>query len=370
MRAKRITARGFRNLADLDLQLPAAGAAVLGPNGHGKTSLIELLAYPVLWRSVRCSADADLVQFGAEAFHFRIDFEAADRPRTVEAGYLKAGRRKRLLVDGEEQRRLGSAIGHWTAVTFLPTDLALIQGPATERRRYLDQLLSLAHPAYLGHLSRYRAALAQRNAALRQGQFALAEAFGPALGRHGAELVRARAEWTAGTAEAFAMECAGLGETAGAHLEYRGRMDLADPDAWAAALRGAWPRDQQLRATSVGPHRDDLLVAVGGRPARDFASTGQQRTAAIGLRLCELTTLAAARGDQPVLLLDDVFAELDDDRQERLAARLTAADQPARQVFVTAPRRDELPDGMPLEIIRVDGGRVAAAGAARGPEGR
>lgn len=356
MRATRISARGFRNLAPLDLALPAAGAAILGPNGHGKTSLLELLAYPVIWRSVRGAPDLELVQFGAAAFHLRVEFEG----RSVEAGFLRAGRKKRLAVDGLEQLRLGAAIGHWAAVTFLPTDLALIQGPASERRRYLDQMLSLADPAYLGHLSRFRAALAHRNAALRQGRPELAEPFGPALARHGAALIQSRLAWVRDCASALAEECASLGESAAVGLEYRGRTELADPAAWPDALRETASRDQVLRATGIGPHRDDLIVLIGGHAARSFGSTGQQRGAAIGLRLVEMTTLARTRGSEPVLLLDDVFAELDDDRQGRLAERLTQGG--GRQVFVTAPRRDELPGDLGLEVLEMRDGSVRIGG--------
>jgi len=358
MRATRISARGFRNLAPLDLALPAAGAAILGPNGQGKTSLLEALAYPVLWRSVRGAPDLELVQFGADAFHLRVEFDG----RSVEAGFLRAGRRKRLAVDGLEQVRLGAAIGHWAAVTFLPTDLALIQGPASERRRYLDQMLSLADPSYLGHLSRFRAALAHRNAALRQGRPELAAPFEPALARHGAALVSSRLAWVGDCAAALAEECEHLGEAAPVGLEYRGRVELADPAAWPEALRASASRDQVLRATGIGPHRDDLTVTIGGHPARSFGSTGQQRGTAVGLRLVEMTTLARTRGSEPVLLLDDVFAELDDDRQRRLARRLAPGGD--RQVFVTAPRRDELPEGLELEVLRVEDGSVRNGGSA------
>lgn len=359
MRANRIAVRGFRNLADLDLPLPAAGAAILGPNGHGKTSLLEALAYPVLFRSVRGSADAEVVRFGGDGFHLRLDFRDGERARTVEAGYLAAGRRKRLAVDGVEQRRLGEAIGHWTAVVFLPGDLGLIQGPAAERRRFLDQLLSLADPGYLGHLGRYREALAQRNAALRQGRTDLAEPFDLPLARHGASVVAARLAWVGRLAERFGAECAGLGEPAAATLAYRGRAELAEAAAWPAALAERAARDRAMGATSVGPHRDDLLVQLDGRAAREYGSTGQQRGAAVALRLCELVTIGEARGSEPALLLDDVFAELDDDRQARLAARLAQGAE--RQVFVTAPRRDELPAALALEVLTMRAGRVLEA---------
>lgn len=359
MRAIRIAAQGFRNLAPLHLELPPRGALILGPNGHGKTSLLEALAYPVLQRSVRGAADTEVTRFGAEGFHLRLHFEADGRERSIEAGFAMTGRRKRVAVDGAEQRRLSDAIGHWSAVCFLPADLALVQGAAAERRRYLDQVLSLAEPGYLGHLSRYREALAQRNAALRQGRSDLVRPFDRPLSEHGAAVIAARLRWVERMAPQFATECASLGEHATPALTYRGRPELANPAAWEAALAERAGRDLQLRATSLGPHRDDLLVQLDGRSAREYGSTGQQRGAAVALRLCELVTLAGARGSEPALLLDDVFAELDAARQRRLASRLW--DGTTRQVFVTAPRHDELPSGLELEVLTMEAGQVRGA---------
>ncbi|HLG06558.1 MAG TPA: hypothetical protein VI383_10465, partial [Gemmatimonadales bacterium] len=140
--------------------------------------------------------------------------------------------------------------------------------------------------------------------------------------------------------------------------DYRGDESLADPAAWPAALRRCAIRDQRLGMTSIGPHRHDLGLTLGGRSLRDLGSTGQQRTAAVALKLCERVTLAAAAGTEPALLLDDVFAELDPDRRSRLAARLAGSGGGAPQTFVTSPDADELPAAFQLEAFSVDQGRV------------
>ena len=150
-------------------------------------------------------------------------------------------------------------------------------------------------------------------------------------------------------AEQFALEFDCLGEGSGATLRYRGHAELADPAAWDEALGRALARDQARGMTTVGPHRDDL---------REFGSNGQQRGAAVALKLIELAALRQARGSEPALLLDDVFAAFDRERQRRLARRLL--ETPERQVFLTAPRRDELPADLALPVWRMDGGRVAA----------
>jgi DNA replication and repair protein RecF len=358
MRAERIVARGFRNLADLDLALPPGGAVFLGPNGHGKTNLLEALYYPVLFRSLRGARDIDVTRHGEAGFEVALTLEATRRPREISAGFRIVGKRKRLALDGVAPERLSAAIGHWLAVAFLPTDLGLVQGAAAERRRYLDRVLSLSDRSYLRTLSRYRAALAQRNAALRQRRPELARPFDATLAAAGASLVRSRLEWTAAHAEPFSTTCRALGEIAEVTMRYRGDEGLADPANWPKALAGSAGRDEALGATTVGPHRHDLDLRLGSRPLRAFGSTGQHRTAAVALKLCERQTLAATSGSEPALLLDDVFAELDQGRQERLAALLLAGG--ARQTFITAPREDELPDAFHLDTLAVQAGRVSA----------
>ena len=359
MRAARIVARGFRNLTELDLPLPARGAVFLGANGHGKTNLLELLYYPVLFRSLRGTRDIDVTRHGEAGFQLTLTLEEGSRPRALSAGFRCLGKRKRLEIDGAAPERLGDAIGHWLAVAFLPTDLRLVQGAAAERRQYLDRVLSLADRGYLRALSRYRAALAQRNAALRLRRPDLAGAFDGHLSEAGALLIRQRMAWTAEQAEPLTATCIALGETDEVTLRYRGDETLAEPGQWSDALARSAGREAVLGATTVGPHRHDLELRIGGRPLREVGSTGQQRTAAVALKLLERETLAAASGAEPALLLDDVFAELDRERQERLAARLLAGG--ARQTFITSPREDELPDGFHLEALQVESGRVGLA---------
>jgi DNA replication and repair protein RecF len=275
---------------------------------------------------------------------------------TVAASYAAAGRRKRIALDGDEPARLADAVGAWLAVSFVPDDVALATGNAAGRRAYLDRLLALADQRYLRTLARYRAALAQRNSALRQGRAEVASAFDAPLAHAGAEIVAARERWTAEAADRFTAEFECLGEGAGTRLRYRGGEGLARPDAWRAALEGALSRDLARGMTTIGPHRDDLVLELGGKPLREFGSNGQQRAAAVALKLIELASLRAARGTEPALLLDDVFAAFDRERQRRLARRLLAG--PERQVFLTAPRPDELPPDLDLPVWRVESGRV------------
>ncbi len=358
-----MVARGFRNLVGVDLHLPEAGAVFLGPNGHGKTNLLELLYYPVLFRSVRGARDLDLITFGQDAFHLRVTVAREGLPDAqVEAGFAREGRRKRVAVDGAEQTRLTDALGAWLAVAFLPDDVRLVSGGASERRQYLDRVLSLTDRDYLRAARRYRTALEQRNAALRQGQATAAGAFEGALAVAGSRLIGHRLQWVADYGERWADATRELGEPLDVTLAYRGREELADPAAWPARFDQTRERDLVTGATTMGPHRDDLALSLGGRSLREIGSTGQQRTAAVALKLCERWTIAERAGVEPALLLDDVFAELDRDRQRRLAQALGAGRAP--QVFVTAPRRDEVPEELDLPIIEVDEGQVRPA-----PEG-
>jgi DNA replication and repair protein RecF len=328
------------------------GALLLGANAQGKTSLLEAMAYPALFRSLRGAPDAELAAFGGPGFRVVVEADAPP-PVQLEAAWHRAPRRKRVLVDGVPPARLADAVGRWLAVAFLPADVALAAGAASERRRFLDRMLSVAERPYLVSLIAYRAALAQRNAALRQGRPDVARAFDVPLAEAGAALVRRRLAWAAWAGGRFGEELGALGEPEPAALEYLGHPDLADAGAWPAALAAAAARDAARGMTTLGPHRDDLRLAVGGRPLRAFGSSGQQRSGAVALRLLELETIRTAHGTEPVLLLDDVYAELDGARQERLAARLAAV---PRQVFLTAPRRDEAPVNVHLPVWEVRAG--------------
>jgi DNA replication and repair protein RecF len=331
---------------------------LLGANAQGKTNLLEAVCYPVLFRSFRGSADPEIVRFGGTGFHVDVRLSCGG-VGAVGATYHLSGRRKQLSVDGSEPERLSDAVGGWIAVSFLPADVGLASGPAAERRQYLDRLLSLADGRYLRALMRYRAALAQRNSALRQGRPEVAHAFDAPLSAAGADVVRAREAWARSAAERFAAEFECLGEREPARMHYRSQPELDEPGAWVAALESARADDKARGMTTIGPHRDDLLLEIGGKPLRTFGSTGQQRSAAVALRLIEIATLREARETEPGLLLDDVFAELDRERQRRLAARLLGSGE--RQVFLTSPRTDELPPDLRLPVWRVEGGRVSRA---------
>lgn len=352
-----LTVRDFRNLAGLDLVLPPRGVVILGENGQGKTNLLEAIYYLVLFRSFRGVKDRELVRFGEPGF-----FVAGTAHCRVTAGYEVAGRRKKVTVDGVPTTRLGDAVGRLLAVSFSPADRALVAGGPAERRRYLDVLLALSAPGYLEALTSLRTALRQRNAALRRGQGEAAWAFDGPFARSAAVVTATRLVWVERQAGRFATLTAALGETERGAMEYHvHRGGAAEPETLLRALGAARERDARRGMTTVGPHRDELLLTLDGRDARHVGSAGQQRTAALALRLLEAEALTAAHGTSPVALFDDAFAELDAQRQARLLA-LIRETLPG-QAVVTAPRDAEIPAALlDRPRWRMTGGRLATEG--------
>lgn len=348
-----LSIRDFRNIERADIELPADGIALVGDNGHGKTNFLEAIAYLQLLRSMRGVRDRDLIRFGAGAFHVHAGVVGA-RTQRVSAGVDRAGR-KRLALDGVETSRVSEVLGAIPSVCFSPDDAALVSGAPSERRRYLDITLALSSVRYLAALRQYRAALLRRNAALRESSrthASSAAAWEPTLATHGAVLMTERRSWV-GTVDAeFQRLCAAIGERAPMHMAYvpslredatrggEGEIRLA----LAAALARGREHDARRSVTQSGPHRDDLSVTLGGRDLRQVGSAGQQRTAAIALRLLSASTFRLRGGAQPVLLLDDPFAELDRRRATRVLALLD--DISARglgQTVLCVPREDEIP---------------------------
>jgi DNA replication and repair protein RecF len=351
----RLTVRSFRNLAALDLDLPPRGVVVIGDNGQGKTNLLEAIYYLVLFRSLRGVKDRELVRFGEAGF-----FVAGESGVRVTAGYEVAGGRKKVTVDGTPVTRLGEAVGQVLAVSFSPADRALVSGGPAERRRYLDVLLSLSDRAYLESLSVLRAALRQRNAALRRGQPAAAWAFDRPLAGAAAAVASRRLDWVARHRARFTALTTALGEHETAEMEYHvHRGGGTEPESVLEGLAGARDRDTRRGVTTVGPHRDELRLTLGGHDARPVGSAGQQRTAALALRLLEAESLERAHGTTPLALFDDAFAELDAARQARLLT-LIAETLPG-QAIVTAPRAAEVPAALlDRPRWRMHGGRIEA----------
>jgi DNA replication and repair protein RecF len=348
-----IRLRQFRNFAELDLHFPPAGAAIIGDNGAGKTNLLEAVQYLEMFRSFRGGAEDQFVRFGADAFHVRGRFAdlATGRVMEISAGYESRTRRKRVLIDGVETERIGDAIGHAGSVIFSPSDVEIVSGGPAERRRFLDIVLSLNSRGYLQTLQRFRHVLRQRNAALRDGVTGDALlAWNTGLIDSGAPVIRARARWVAEHASRFAQLYSAIGG-AEALLDYDG--DIAtDIDATVEEIRGAFEerlqrvshRERERGLTLAGPHRDDmsllLSTADGAVDLRQYGSGGQRRTGAIVLRMVEAETVRTARGIRPMLLLDDVFAELDPGRSRRIIELLGSDGH--GQVLLTAPKATDV----------------------------
>ncbi|HEY5061636.1 MAG TPA: DNA replication and repair protein RecF, partial [Gemmatimonadaceae bacterium] len=306
-RLVRLAIRNFRNLTHLDLAVPPDGLVVIGENGQGKTNLLESIHYLQILRSVRGARDQDLVRFGADGFHVRARVET-DGCHDVGVGFERAGKQKRVRLDGAVPERLSDALGALPSVMFSPADVELVAGAPSVRRRFLDIMLALTVPGYLSALQRYRAALARRNAALRgsganaRGADTGVAIWEPPLAEHGAVLWAERRGWVDAMGARFEALCQDIGETSRICMRYSStQKPTNDPAASLAhALREERAHDMRRGLTHAGPHRDDVVLTLDARELRTFGSAGQQRTAAITLRLLEAATFSAHTGRAPV----------------------------------------------------------------------
>jgi DNA replication and repair protein RecF len=368
---QRLSLRQFRNFSELELNFPAAGVAIIGENGSGKTNLLEAIYYLEIFRSFRGSTDDQLVRFGADVFHLRADVEADERKHEITSAYEPRTRRKRITIDGAEPERVSDALGSIGAVVFSPSDVSIVAGGPSERRRFLDILLSVNKPGHLALLQRYRQQLKNRNALLKSGQADAAQlsAWDIGLVETGTRIMLDRAAWVDAHKRSYAGKYETISGGTRGNIQYapgvRGIADFgaaaAVAEVFQAELERSSARDRERRITHVGPHRDDLELTFGGEDGdvdlREFGSGGQVRTAAIALRMVEAETIHAARGRDCVVLLDDVFAELDTARSQRILELLEAEEK--GQVILTAPKESDVQlRGGRLQAWRIAAGKV------------
>jgi len=367
----------FRSYPTVELPLEPGVTCLIGPNGQGKTNLVEAIGYVATLGSHRVATDAPLVRFGAERAVVRASIVRDDRPTLVELE-ITAGKANRARINRSPVPRPREVLGLLRTVLFAPEDLALVKGDPSDRRRFLDELLVARTPRLAGVRADYDRVLKQRNALLKsagasfRGRAASAElptldVWDTHLATAGAELLAARLDLVRAldplVARAYAAVAPGSDPVTLAYASSLGPdADLtagrdALVEALLAALLVARPKELDRGISLVGPHRDELTLSLGPLPAKGYASHGESWSFALALRLASYDLLTAD-GGEPVLILDDVFAELDVKRRERLAELVA----PAEQVLVTAAVAQDVPKALAGARVDVAAGEVHRAG--------
>lgn len=339
MRVRTLELTQFRNYEKATIH-PTGGVTVFtGENAQGKTNILEALHLCCLGRSHRTSRDEELVRWGEQAARVRIETEQRDGTHEVSVTLQRSGKRKKIVKIGAKQaERIGELMGHVCTVLFSPEDLAIVKSGPAERRRFIDMQLSQLYPPYFYALQRAQRALLQRNSLLHDiarnpGLLPTLDMWDEQLAACGAQIARQRREAVALLGDyARAAHAALTGGREELTLRYLSQTEAGDDTGERLLARMRSARADELRrcTTLVGVHRDDIGVSIGGREARVFASQGQQRSAVLSLKLAQLELFEKARGEAPILMLDDVMSELDPGRRRQLIERIDRV-----QTFVT-----------------------------------
>jgi DNA replication and repair protein RecF len=394
---RHLTVADFRSYAAADLPLEPGVTTLVGLNGQGKTNLVEAIGYLATLSSHRVSTDQPLVRFGAEQAVIRGAVMRGGRETMLELE-LNPGRANRARLGRSPVSRPREVLGTLRTVLFAPEDLALVKGDPSERRRFLDDLLVARQPRWAGVRSDYDKVLKQRNALLKSAQPLLRKGsrrrpparpgdepvdearasalhtldiWNDHLATVGSQLLYARLrllrdlgpylakaydEVSAGQSDARVSYKSSLREAAAASLA---AGDVPEIDALRAELLATFEevRDKEVeRGISLsGPHRDDLVLSLGELPAKGYASHGESWSFALGLKLAAYQLLRHDLGEDPVLILDDVFAELDTGRRERLAAMVADCEQ----VLITAAVDADVPKSLVGQTFAVSLGEVS-----------
>ena len=354
-----LTLTNFRNLMELDLKLPSGVAVFVGPNAQGKTTLLEAVYLLAIAKSFRAENEREVVAFGAaaqqgqalvggtiekhgERVQVYVGYQTVQTAGGTEPGSPNANShsysvRKQIRVS-RLRRTAAELVGTVNAVLFSAEDLRLVLGAPSDRRRFLDILISQADPMYLKGLQRYQRVVQQRNQLLRMlgdGRAQVEELpfWDDELVKEGAWITWRRREAMSELSHACTenhRELAGPGEDL--EVEYRPSVPTSDSlavteEQFRQSLAAAAHRERYTHSTVVGPHRDDFNMSVNQIDMGVYASRGQARTLALSLRLAEAAYLASVRGDGPILLLDDVLSEMDAARRRRVLEKATQYEQ-------------------------------------------
>ncbi|HUV29577.1 MAG TPA: DNA replication/repair protein RecF [Acidobacteriota bacterium] len=358
MNVQSLSVTCFRNLGRLQLS-PAPGVNVLhGLNGSGKTNLLEALFTLCLGRSQRRAPDTVLLQHECDVYRLEGKIATSSGPKSPAVAFQRGGRKK-VTIDGAPSK-LRELYDHFCAVSVGPEDSEILAGPPAVRRAFLDMYLSQFSRLYLSDLIAYQAALAQKNAALKRDMDP--SPFDGVLISHGARVTCARNSFLSSLAAAAAEYYARISGGERFELRYRpsvplsnGHAEIGDAEvAFQVQLDGHSDRERAVQTALVGPHRDEILFSVAGYPARMYGSQGQWRTAAVALKLALYQMLKRERGMPPLLLLDEIFAELDEAR----AMSLIGLFEGFSQLFLTTAHKPPAHLRESGAVFRLEDGRI------------
>ena len=361
MRLRRLRLRNHRNYARLELT-PGPGINVfIGPNGQGKTNLLEAVAMLALSSSPRARREHELVGPVGPGSRIEAEVASGEMTRHLSIALDVEGERTRRTIEVDGARRRAVDLpGQFRVTLFWPDDLGLVKAGPEMRRRFLNQMLVQVEPGYARALAGLRRVLEQRNSLLKriasgEGGEDMLEAWNTELVRVSTEIVGARTKAVAELGP-DAARCHGQ-IAAGERLEiaYEG-----PPENLAEAVHNSIAEDLRRGSTSIGPHRDDLSIRLDGQEARSFGSQGQQRTAVVSLKLAEAALIERRAGERPVLLLDDVLSELDGARRAALLNQVAAGGQ----VIVTSVEAGPFPPELiaAAMVWTVSQGQIEACG--------
>lgn len=352
-----IKLHNFRNYADLHLQPGAATNVIMGENAQGKTNILEAVHICCLGKSHRGARDTEMVRHNEHSAYIRVEVQRRDGPRSIEV--LMEGGKKRISVSGVPIKRMSELMGHVNCVMFSPEDLYLVKGGPGTRRRFLDTSLCQLYPSYYSSLGQYNSALAQRNALLRSKKpdATMLGLFEESMARFGAEVMEKREGFIDGLRATVDGIHANLSGGEAVALHYKKSVQADSAEQLAKALHDSREDDMRRFNTSRGPHRDDMVISLNSTEARIYASQGQQRTAALSIKLAGAELMRSETGEQPVIMLDDVLSELDESRQSALLASVGG------QVFITTA--GQLPGGVDgAAVFHVCRAKVRPGGSA------
>jgi DNA replication and repair protein RecF len=338
MRLRTLQLKNFRNYGEATISLDSDLSVFVGQNGQGKTNALEAMLLLAVGKSHRTNRDFDLLQFDSENASIQGLVEGPTSRYELQLKFLKTAGRQ-AFVNSRQVKKMSEYIGHLQTVLFSPEDLQLLKGSPSIRRRFLDMELGQGQSLYVHHLSQYVKVLSQRNRLLKQSpiDFTLLEVLDDQLVEHGSQILQRRFSFF----ERLSLYATQVYQEVSNNKErlqigYSSSIKFNESecplsalqinviqDIFRNALRVVRVQDEKHGTTSVGPHRDDLCFHLNDKDAMAYASQGQQRTIALSLRLAEIELLHELTGDYPVLLLDDVLSELDDDRQKKLVCSVS-----------------------------------------------